>query len=92
MNGSTVEALETMVRLELTLSEAGALRARVESLTSAASRARSLIEEADDLRSDSGFAKKVERAAVSHPPPPPPPATAESSDGPVPLPRPTRKR
>jgi hypothetical protein len=27
MNGSTVEALETMVRLELTLSEAGALRA-----------------------------------------------------------------
>ena len=73
-------------------SEAGALRARVESLTSAASRARSLIEEADDLRSDSGFAKKVERAAVSHPPPPPPPATAESSDGPVPLPRPTRKR
>jgi hypothetical protein len=27
MNGSTVEVVETMVRLELTLSEAGALRA-----------------------------------------------------------------
>jgi len=69
-------------------SEAGALRARVESLTSAASRARSLIEEANDLRSDLAFGK-VERA-VSHPTPPP--APVEASDGPVPLPRPTRKR
>jgi chromosome segregation ATPase len=72
-------------------SEAGALRVRVESLTSAAARARSLIEEADDLRSDAGFAAK-ER---SHTPPPPPPVPAAaapaSSTGPVPLPRPTRK-
>jgi len=77
-------------------SEAGALRARVESLTSAASRARSLIDEANDLRSDSLFghstpSARVERVPVSHPPPPPAPVD-ESSGAPVPLPRPTRKR
>jgi colicin import membrane protein len=88
-------------------SEAGALRARVESLTSAANRARSLIELTDDLRSDAAFAtveRKSER--ISTPPPvsgerkatgriptpPPVPPKDDAADGPIPLPPPTRKR
>ena len=72
-------------------SEASALRTRVESLTSAAARARSLIAEADDLRSDAGFAVK-ERLPTPPPPPPVQAAAPTSSTGPVPLPRPTRKK
>ncbi|MFL5247826.1 MAG: hypothetical protein ACJ79V_08365, partial [Myxococcales bacterium] len=88
-------------------SEAGALRARVESLTSAANRARSLIELTDDLHSEAAFAtveRKSERiftprpapavrkATGRIPTPPPMPPKDDAADGPVPLPAPTRKR
>jgi hypothetical protein len=66
-------------------SEAGALRARVGSLTSAATRARSLIAEMDELRSDSAFGgvQPARQAAAD-------PSAKAPTTVPLPKPKPSR--